>query len=106
MYQIPPIPAERIVIVGGFGALGQLVALYYTESNNHNSIVLIGRQGHGAISQKVLQGENITMKHCDTSSTADICLLDSPSTAKQPQVEVHFAAGVVKVCHATFLYYY
>lgn len=71
----------RVLITGGLGAIGLLVAAWLINHNPESEIHLLGRSGQGSIGPMI--GETlgrVVMQKCDISSKDDIGRLSSQFT--------------------------
>lgn len=102
-------PEETVLITGGTGSLGRLLARHLVTAHDCRHLVLLGRQGDRAPEARKLAGElrelgaEITLTACDVSDRADLSSVIRSIPSGHPLGAVVHAAGILDDCLFTDL---
>jgi acyl transferase domain-containing protein/NADPH:quinone reductase-like Zn-dependent oxidoreductase/short-subunit dehydrogenase/acyl carrier protein len=97
----PPIDRGTVLITGGTGALGGLVARHLVQRHGVRSVVLASRRGHQAAGALELQdelsalGASVALVACDVSDRGELQALLAGVPEEHPLSAVVHAAGVL-----------
>lgn len=97
----PSLEAASVLMTGGLGGLGLLVARWFVEQRRAAHLVLVGRssptrQAEATLEELRAAGTRITVKQCDVAdATAMRELLASQASGHHPLRGVVHAAGVI-----------
>ena len=102
VFTMPPVPAEgTVLITGGTGALGSLIARHLAAGRGARHLLLISRRGSQSDKAADLEAEltslgaEVTIASCDAADRDDLaCVLDS-IPANRPLTAVIHAAGIL-----------
>ncbi|MFI9605533.1 SDR family NAD(P)-dependent oxidoreductase, partial [Streptomyces sp. NPDC052043] len=100
---LPPrlTPARTVLIVGGTGTLGALIARHLVTRHGVRHLLLVGRQGERAPGAAELHAEltasgaDVTIAACDAADPDDLAALLARVPAEHPLTAVVHAAGVL-----------
>ncbi|WP_277762479.1 type I polyketide synthase, partial [Streptomyces sp. IB2014 016-6] len=96
-----PAPGGTVLITGGTGTLGRLVARHLITRHGADRLLLTSRQGPAAPGAESLRdeltalGAEVTIAACDTSDRAELTALLAGIPAEHPLTAVHHAAGLL-----------
>ncbi|MCI3226486.1 SDR family NAD(P)-dependent oxidoreductase, partial [Streptomyces sp. NP-1717] len=96
-----PAPGGTVLITGGTGTLGRLVARHLVTRHGADRLLLTSRQGPDAPGADSLRAEltalgaEVTIAACDTSDRAELTTLLAGIPAEHPLTAVHHAAGLL-----------
>ncbi|MFD3924380.1 SDR family NAD(P)-dependent oxidoreductase, partial [Streptomyces sp. NPDC058595] len=96
-----PAPGGTVLITGGTGTLGRLVARHLVTRHGADRLLLTSRQGPDAPGADSLHAEltalgaEVTIAACDTSDRAELTTLLAGIPAEHPLTAVHHAAGLL-----------
>ncbi|GCE00989.1 type I polyketide synthase [Embleya hyalina] len=96
-----PDPAGTVLITGGTGTLGGLLARHLVRTAGVRHLLLVGRRGPAAAGAAELQadltalGARVTIAACDAADRAALAALLADIPAEHPLTAVIHAAGVI-----------
>jgi len=94
-------PAGTVLVTGGTGGLGSLVARHLVAEHGVRRLVLAGRRGGRAegvvelVAELTAHGAEVTIAECDVADRASVAAAIDTIPAEHPLVGVVHAAGVV-----------
>ncbi|WP_420877665.1 SDR family NAD(P)-dependent oxidoreductase [Streptomyces mobaraensis] len=100
---VPPVlgPDGTVLVTGGTGALGALVARHLVERHGVRHLLLLGRQGPAAegagelVTDLKERGAHVDVRACDVSDRTALAAALAAVPADRPLTAVVHAAGVV-----------
>ncbi|WP_269475296.1 type I polyketide synthase [Nocardia wallacei] len=102
-------PEETVLITGGTGSLGRLLARHLVTAHDCRHLVLLGRQGDRSPEGRKLAdelretGAEITLAACDVSDRAELSSVIRSIPSRHPLGAVVHAAGILDDCLFTDL---
>ncbi|TVL87515.1 hypothetical protein CD790_33320 [Streptomyces sp. SAJ15] len=102
-------PEGTVLITGGTGALGALLARHLVTAHRVRQLLLVGRRGPQAPGAADLQAElvalgaEVTIRACDTGDRSAVAALLAEVSARHPLTGVVHAAGVLDDATVTSL---
>jgi acyl transferase domain-containing protein/acyl carrier protein len=90
-------PAGTVLITGGTGTLGLLIARHLITAHGARHLMLASRQGHSSEATEDLSalGAAVTVAACDVSDPRELAVLLDSVPAQHPLTAVIHAAGVL-----------
>ncbi|MFE6925377.1 type I polyketide synthase [Nocardia sp. NPDC057663] len=103
------VPEETVLITGGTGSLGRLLARHLVTAHGCRHLVLLSRQGDQAVEARKLAGElhemgaEVTFAACDVSDRTALSSVIRNIPPRHPLGAVVHAAGILDDCLFTDL---
>ncbi|MCQ8836515.1 SDR family NAD(P)-dependent oxidoreductase, partial [Streptomyces malaysiensis] len=98
---VAPAPEGTVLITGGTGSLGALMARHLVENHGVRHLLLVGRQGPGAqgadalVADLTASGAHVTLAACDISDRDALSRLLAAVPTEHPLTAVIHLAGVL-----------